>query len=167
MKALTIIFLTFCHIYAQNTASLHNTQIQTYQASFIQTVINPSGKTIKYKGSIHIKQPNKMLWEYKTPIEKYVYMNNLKVIIDEPELEQAIYTQLTNEINLIDFLNNPDLVDDKYTLIFKNEQLKSIAYNDEMENKIKILFENIQINKKIVDQLFQFIAPLDYDIIRK
>jgi len=162
MKALTIIFLTFCYVFSDSSTS-----IKTYQASFVQTVTNNSGKVIVYNGLVYIKQPNKMLWEYKTPIEKYVYMNKLKIIIDEPELEQAIYTELTNEINLIDFLNNPDLVDDKYTLTFKNDKLISIKYSDEMENNIEISFANIKVNQNITDQLFQFIAPLDYDIIRK
>jgi outer membrane lipoprotein carrier protein len=158
MKVLIIILLTFYQLFAQ---------IKTYQASFIQTVTNPSGKVINYEGSIYIKQPNKMLWKYKTPVEKYVYMDDLKIIIDEPELEQAIYTQLTDEINVISFLNNPKLIDDKYKVTFETKKLKSIEYNDEMENKIKILFKNIKINDNIADQLFQFIAPLDYDIIKK
>jgi len=108
-----------------------------------------------------------MLWQYKTPIIKNVYMNKLKIIIDEPELEQAIFTRLTDEINLIDFLNNPDLVDDKYKLTFKDELLTQIQYIDEMENNIMVKFTNIKVDEKIADQSFQFIAPLDYDIIKK
>jgi outer membrane lipoprotein carrier protein len=158
MKVLTLTLLTICHLFAQ---------IETYQADFVQVVTSPSNKIIKYNGMIYIKQPNKMLWNYTTPILKYVYMNNLNIIIDEPELEQAIYTKLTNEINLLDFLNNPDLVDDKYTLKFQDNKLISISYNDELENNINISFKNIRVNTNISDQLFQFIAPLDYDIIKK
>jgi len=106
-------------------------KVETYRANFVQTITNPNGKIIKYSGVINIKQPAKMLWSYKKPIEKYVYMNNLKIIIDEPELEQAIYTTLTNEINLIDFLNEPDLVDERYKLTFEDDKLKFINYNDD------------------------------------
>ena len=161
MKALIIIFILLCNLLATNLS------VQTYQANFIQLITNPSNKTIKYEGKIYIKQPTKMLWQYKTPIRKNVYMNKLRVIIDEPELEQAIFTQLTDEINLIDFLNNPDLVDDKYKLTFKEKLLTQIEYSDEMENNIIVKFTNIKLNEKISDQLFQFIAPLDYDIIKK
>ena len=141
--------------------------IKTYQANFTQSVTNPSGKTIIYYGFVDLKQPNKMLWSYTQPIKKYVYMNNQNIIIDEPELEQAIYTKLENEINLLEFLNEPDLVDDKYKLEFNGEKLISIFYIDQMDNKIMIKLSNIKINKKIPEQLFQFFAPLNYDIIRK
>ena len=167
MKALTILLFTFCQILAQNIAHIDDLKIKTYQASFTQNITNPSGKTIEYIGFVFIKQPSKMLWKYKTPIVKNVYMNNLNIIIDEPELEQAIYTSLTDEINLINFLNNPDLIDDKYKLTFKNNKLLSISYNDELENNILISFSNIQINKNIPNKKFKFNAPLDYDIIRK
>lgn len=159
MKVLISLFLIISTIFASN--------IQTYQANFTQIITNPSKKAIEYNGELYIKQPSKMLWQYKTPILKNVYMNKLKIIIDEPELEQAIFTKLTDEINLIDFLNNPDLVDDKYTLTFEQNKLIKIQYDDEMENNIVVSFTNIIVNQKIADQLFQFIAPLDYDIIKK
>ncbi len=108
-----------------------------------------------------------MLWQYKKPIIKNVFMNDLEVIIDEPELEQAIYTKLTDELNLITLLNNPDDINDKYKLTFKNKKLTNIKYNDEMDNKILITFKNIKLNKKIKDVNFKFIPPTDYDIIDK
>ena len=173
MKRLTIIFILIVNLQSSN---LPNNQIKTYKAKFLQTIKNPSGKIINYNGLVYIKQSeqadekspvNKMLWQYKKPIEKYVYMNNLNIIVDEPELEQATYTQLSDEINLIDFLNNPDLVDDKYKLTFNEELLTKIQYSDEMENNITIKFTNIKLNSDIDDKLFHFIAPMDYDIIKK
>jgi outer membrane lipoprotein carrier protein len=158
MKALTIIFFIF---------SLSFAKINTFEANFIQSIISPQNKTIKYLGKVYIKHPSSMLWQYKTPIVKNVYMNNKSIVVDEPQLEQAIYTTLTNEINLINFLNNPKLVDKKYKLFFKKNLISAIAYNDEMGNNINIKFVKILTNKNIPDQLFQFIAPLQYDVIRK
>jgi outer membrane lipoprotein carrier protein len=158
MKALTTIFFMITLSFAK---------INTYKADFTQSITNLQNKTIKYTGKIYLKQPYSMLWQYKTPIQKDVYMKNKKIIIDEPQLEQAIYTTLTNEINLINLLNNPKLINKKYKLTFKDKILQTIQYKDEMENKITITFSNTQINQQIPDQLFQFIAPLDYDIVRK
>ncbi len=170
MKALTLIFVFINLLFASDNISNSNfkkSKIQTYKANFTQTVTNPSNKIIEYTGKIYIKQPKKMLWQYKDPIIKDVYMNNTIVIINEPELEQAIFTNLTDEINLIELLNNPDKINDKYKLTFKNRQLLQIQYQDEMENNIKISFTKIKLNEKISDQIFQFVSPLGYDIIRK
>jgi len=160
MKVLISIFL-FLNIL------LANNNITTYQASFIQIITNPSGKKIDYTGTVYIKQPNKMLWRYKTPIEKYVYMNDIDIIVDEPELEQAIFTTLDDEVNLIELLNNPENIDKKYKLIFNNKILTQIQYQDNLDNNVTILFTNIKINKKIPDNIFHFNAPDYYDIIRK
>ena len=51
-------------------------------------------------------------------------MNNLKIIIDEPELEQAVYTKLTDEVNLLELLNNPQNIDERYNLTFLDEKLQ-------------------------------------------
>jgi outer membrane lipoprotein carrier protein len=160
MKVLISIFL-FLNIL------LANNNIRTYQASFIQVITNPSGKKINYTGTVYIKQPNKMVWRYKIPIKKYVYMNNTDIIIDEPELEQAIFTTLNDEINLIELLNNPKNIDKKYKLIFNEKILTKIQYQDNLDNNVIILFTNIKINKKILDNIFHFNAPNNYDIIKK
>jgi len=137
MKVLIIIFTLVVNLFSTII------DIQTYQANFTQLVTNPSNTTVSYEGKIYIKQPSKMLWQYKTPIIKYVYMDKLKIIIDEPELEQAIFTHLTDEINLIDFLNNPDLVDDKYKLTFEDDLLIQIQYSDSRFFFSIILTDNI------------------------
>ncbi len=167
MKLLTTIFLLITNIYANELS------IKTYEAKFSQMITNPSGKTITYTGIIYIKAPNNMKWQYLTPVRKNIIMKDEKIIIDEPELEQAIYTQLTDEINLIELLNNPDKIDEKYKLTFTNKnnlepkKLTDIQYEDELENKINISFTNIKINKEIKSFRFMFVAPSFYDIIRK
>lgn len=44
------------------------------------------------------------MWKYKTPVVKNVYIENNMAIVDEPELEQAIFTTLENEINILKLL---------------------------------------------------------------
>ena len=161
MKLLIFIFLFTNFIFAKSDF------ISTYTASFSQIITNPNGQNITYNGDLYIKKPNKMLWKYTQPIKKYVYMNNKNIIIDEPELEQAIFTQITDEINIIKLLNNPENIDKKYNLTFKNNLLVKITYQDELENIVNINFTNIKQNININDKLFIFNAPQDYDIIRK
>jgi outer membrane lipoprotein carrier protein len=162
MKIINIVFLLVISLFANEQ------HINTLEANFIQKVTNPSNKTITYKGKIYIRQPNQMLWIYTTPIIKNVYMIGQQIIMVEPELEQAIFTSLTKEINLIELINNPSKVDKKYKLGYnKDGVIKSISYKDEVDNNILIEFKNIKVNKHIENSIFFTNIPDDYDIIRK
>ena len=78
--------------------------IETYEANFKQTITNNSAKEILYKGKIYLTNTNKVLWRYQEPIVKDVYINNNQVIIDEPELEQAIISTVDDDLNLLKLL---------------------------------------------------------------
>jgi outer membrane lipoprotein carrier protein len=162
MKIINIIFLLVISLFANEQ------HINTLEANFIQKVTNSSNKTITYKGKIYIRQPNQMLWIYTTPIIKNVYMIGQQIIMVEPELEQAIFTSLSKEINLIELINNPSKVDKKYKLGYnKDGVIKSISYKDEVDNNILIEFINIKVNEYIKNSIFFTNIPDDYDIIRK
>ena len=162
MKIINIVFLLVISLFANEQ------HINTLEANFIQKVTNPSNKTITYKGKIYIRQPNQMLWIYTTPIIKNVYMIGQQIIMVEPELEQAIFTSLTKEINLIELINNPSKVDKKYKLGYnKDGVIKSISYKDEVDNNTLIEFINIKVNGYIKNSIFFTNIPDDYDIIRK
>ena len=151
--------------------------LKSFKADFSQTIINNSGKKIEYYGKVFIKEPSSILWKYKVPIEKNVFINKDFVIIDEPELEQAIFSSLEKEINLIKLIKNAKKVEQNrykttlysvdYYLIAKNNQITDIKYQDELDNKITITFNNIEQNIDIDQTLFVFKAPDYYDIIRK
>ena len=79
--------------------------LDTFKASFTQKIVSTSDNIIEYKGNVFIKKSGKILWQYETPIKKNVYIDNTMAIVDEPELEQAIFTKLDNEINIIKLLN--------------------------------------------------------------
>lgn len=151
--------------------------IKSFQANFTQTITNSSEKTIEYKGEVFIKGNARILWKYKEPIVKNVFINNSHAIVDEPELEQAIYTQLHQEVDILDIFKSAQKIDKNlykttlydidYTLSVENGKIRSIDYNDALENKIQITFNNIQENIDLPNDLFEFYPPLSYDIIRK
>ena len=78
--------------------------VKSFQADFKQTITNNSSKQILYSGKIYIKDTNKVLWSYKEPIVKNVFINKNKLIIDEPELEQAIISNINDDLNLVKIL---------------------------------------------------------------
>lgn len=151
--------------------------INSFQASFEQIIINSSNKEIVYKGDVFIKKEGKVLWQYKEPVLKNVFVIKNVAIIDEPELEQVIYTQLQNDINMISLIKNAKKHRENlyvtrvnnidYELRIENKNLKEVVYKDTLENSVKIVFNNIKQNENISDELFQFFPPDHYDIIRQ
>ncbi|MCI0501066.1 MAG: LolA-like outer membrane lipoprotein chaperone [Epsilonproteobacteria bacterium] len=150
---------------------------KTISTHFKQIVKNKSGSEAIYKGTLKTKGTDKMLWSYQVPIMKNVYINKNNVIIDEPELEQAITSTLNDELNILKIINNSKkisqntyenkLEDTKYTIIIENNILKSINYKDELDNKVMILFTNFQKDITLSDNVFQFTIPKHYDVIKK
>lgn len=158
-------------------ASFDKDNLKSFEAKFVQKVKNESGKTIEYSGDVYIKNDGKVLWKYATPIVKNVYILNDMVIVDEPELEQAIYSKLEKSINILTLLKDAKkleenlfettLYDIKYLIKIENDKISSLSYKDELSNNVTIDFKEINQNIEIDDEIFRFIAPKDYDIIEK
>lgn len=152
-------------------------EIKTFDANFEQKIINPSQKEILYKGHLLIKEPHYILWQYKEPVIKNVYIINSFAIIDEPELEQAIFSRLQNEIDILELIKTAKKIDENrylakiydvdYTLTTKDNKIEKIEYKDALENSVIIVFSNVIQNKEIDDEIFKFLPPEHYDIIRK
>ena len=176
-KILLLSLLSISSIFSNETASKNLENLKSFNADFIQKVTNESDKTIEYKGEVFIKNSGKVLWKYNTPIIKNVYVINNIVIVDEPELEQAIYTTLQSGIDMIKLLKEAKeikkniyqakLYENLYTIEVKEDKINSISYKDELANKIIISFENAKQNIQIDDNIFNFLAPDFYDIIKK
>ena len=172
MKKLFILLITMIYSFGIDISTL-----KSYQADFLQTIVNPQGKSLEYKGKIYILYPNLVLWNYKSPIEKDIYIKWDRVTIIEPELEQAIITTMQKQINMIDLFKNAKKVSQNhYETIFQNKLyrldldnniVKSISYDDDLDNKVLIKFTNIKQNQKIKESTFDYIIPFEYDIIRK
>jgi outer membrane lipoprotein carrier protein len=151
--------------------------LKSLESDFTQTVFNPSKKEIVYKGKLFINIDGKVLWQYKTPIIKSVYLIDNSVIIDEPELEQAIYTTLEDSIDFIKLLKNAKKIDNyqykttikdiDYNILVNNNNIESISYKDTLGNSVIIKLDNSKVNVKLDDEIFKFLPPEYYDIIKK
>ena len=152
--------------------------LQSFSASFKQIVHNDQNTRITYSGKLYAKkQNNQALWIYTDPIDKKIYYSGGKVVIIEPELEQAIFAKLDKIPNLITLLNKAKKIGEHtyrttfngtdYTIMFKNGDLSEIRYKDELQNKIRILFTDQKVNQPISDQRFAYQIPSDYDILEQ
>lgn len=174
-KSIFWVFFLLSSSFAATSFSFEN--LETFKANFIQTIKSTQNNSIEYKGDVFIKSSGNILWKYKTPIEKNVYVNKKYVIIDEPQLEQAIFTSLQDDINLIEILKKAKKISNNeylavidgvdYKVQINNQSISNIEYKDKLENSININFTNTVNNSTIDNKIFKFSAPEYYDVIRK
>ncbi|MCB9097268.1 LolA-like outer membrane lipoprotein chaperone [Arcobacter aquimarinus] len=174
-KLLIILSSIFIYSFASNDIK----DLDSFQANFVQSITSDSKNVIEYKGEVFIKKSGKILWKYKTPVVKNVYIDNNYALVDEPELEQAILTQLEDEINIIKLLNsskkigensyitNIDDIDYSIKTSKNGNKIEEIRYKDKLENSVLILFYDTVQNVEISDEIFKFEIPDYYDVIRK
>jgi len=150
---------------------------KTIQSDFVQKVTNDQNKTIAYTGQFYATHDKKALWVYEKPVAKKIYFNDTKVVIIEPELEQAIITTLENTPNIAHLITQAkevsketyttSFMDTTYTIHATTESIESVTYKDKLDNHVKILFSNQSTNLFLEETLFQADIPLGFDIIRQ
>lgn len=150
---------------------------KTIQSDFLQKVTNDQNKTIVYEGTFYATQDKKALWVYKKPVAKKIYFNNNRVVIIEPELEQAILTTLENTPNIAQLLREAKEIkpnhytahylETTYTIFAGKETLEKVLYRDKLDNAVEIIFSNQSTNLFIDDELFRPEIPKTYDIVRE
>jgi len=169
MRIILLLSIFFLNIYANIF------DFRTLASDFVQTITNEQNSTIIYKGSFYATDRQVALWIYKTPIEKKVYFIKNKVVIIEPELEQAIITTLQNSPNFTEIIKSAKQISkDRYMTVFddtnyyinvKNGIISDINYKDKLENRVDIKLKNPEKNIVLDDALFKLNIPKDYDIL--
>ncbi|MCH3718102.1 LolA-like outer membrane lipoprotein chaperone [Campylobacter lari] len=167
MKYFIFLMIFACNIFA------FDINFKNFSSDFEQKV-QSNNSSLNYKGNFMITQ-NKAFWNYTKPNKKQIYINNKEVVIIEPELEQAIYTQLQNLPNLQVIFKNAKLISHEsyeakyeniiYNIKLKNGSLNSISYKDELGNLVSIYFYNQKFDQNINDNIFIPKIPSHFDII--
>jgi len=167
-----ILFILFFCI--SSFASLKD--IYSFEADFEQNITDEKNKTLVYKGHIIASKPQNALWTYKEPVKKTIYINNLSATIIEPELEQVIIREISSNFDIFKMIKNAKKItkneyettykNTKFNITIQNNFIKSISYNDNFDNHIKIIFTNQKQNHTINKGIFYPKIPLDFDIIR-
>jgi outer membrane lipoprotein carrier protein len=155
-------------------ATINN--INSFKANFTQIITDDKNTSIKYSGLVQAQKPQNALWRYKTPILKDVYINQFKVVIVEPEIEQVIIKNIDSTFDFFVMIRDAKKIADnryeanykntKFLILLKNNLIESIEYKDEFDNNVKILFENQKQNIKIDEDTFMPKYPVEFDIVR-
>ncbi|NDJ27453.1 outer membrane lipoprotein chaperone LolA [Campylobacter sp. MIT 12-8780] len=147
---------------------------KNFSSDFVQSVENAHSK-IDYKGSFIITQ-TKAFWDYKEPNNKQIFINNQELVILEPDLEQAIISTLDKVPNLSEIFKSAKRQDGQtyiakyeqitYTIKLKNDEISSISYKDDLDNKVLIELSNQKRDTLINEEIFKVKIPANFDILR-
>ena len=150
--------------------------INSFNSPFEQRIVDEHGKAIVYRGELWAAKPQNVLWVYNKPIQKSVYINAKRLVIVEPQLEQATIRTLGDEINFLEIIKKAKKVDNDhynatvngqiYSITFKNDLLTAIQYNDSYDNKITIQFLKPTHNTSIPSARFETSIPASFDVLK-
>jgi outer membrane lipoprotein carrier protein len=151
-------------------------ELNSFHASFIQTITDEHKKKLIYTGELWASKPQNALWKYTKPVQKSVYISGSKLTLIEPSLEQATVRTLDNDIDFLEILKkskpvnstryNATVAGETYNIDFTNGTLDSISYTDSYDNNVIIRFSNQVQNKPIEESRFKAIIPTNFDVIR-
>jgi len=75
------------------------TSYETYQADFIQIVVNENGgKVQETRGSLKAKRPGLFYWETHAPMSQFIVSDGDKVEVYDPDLEQVTVHKLDDQV---------------------------------------------------------------------
>lgn len=72
---------------------------QSYQADFIQIVVNESGNRVQEtRGALKAKRPGLFYWETSAPLSQFIVSNGETVEVYDPDLEQVTIHRLDERV---------------------------------------------------------------------
>jgi len=174
MKKIVLYIVFVSLIYGGDSIKLP----MSFDSSFEQIITNPKNKIIKYKGNVKFVYPSVMKWEYIYPTKKEVCSNGEDITVVDHDLEQVSSYYLNKKFDVAKVLSRAkhyrDNVyiaryqDKDYTIALdKDGRLQSMAYYDDMDNKVQIVFKKVRYKKHpFSSKSMQCVFPKDYDMIR-
>jgi len=151
---------------------------ENFQANFEQKITNTKDKVIKYEGKVLFSNKDEFKWSYLSPTKKEVCTNSIELLVVDHDLEQVSIYYITKGLDISKVLHKAkrhnkniyvaEYEGINYTIQLDNkEKLHSIAYYDELENKVQIVFKNMHYGTgKLSSEKMKCNYPNNYDMIR-
>jgi outer membrane lipoprotein carrier protein len=163
-----------------------------FKSNFHQTITNEKGKVIKYEGEVVFKNLQQVLahpsgatkeytrslfkWSYQSPTLKEVCTDGIQLIVIDHDLEQVSHYTIDDGVNLKEILKVAQKISaTDYKAVYKEieylitlndkEELEQIVYVDNLDNNVKILFNNMYYNTTVDETILECTPPQEYDLI--
>ena len=152
-----------------------------FETDFQQSITNDQGKVIKYDGDVIFNNLNDgrslFKWNYNSPTKKEVCTDGLQLVVIDHDLEQVSNYMVDEGINLEGILKVAQKItnvdykatykETEYIITLDNsEQLSKIVYVDNLDNGVKINFNNMSYNSTSFDVTkLECQVPKEYDTI--
>ena len=149
-----------------------------FEAAFSQTVTNPKNKVIRYSGEVRFSNGRHLKWLYLKPTRKEVCTDGKEVLVVDHDLEQVSAYRIEKGFDLAHIVQQavpykPSIYvttynGRQYTIaVDKKGRLQSVAYYDDLDNKVQILFSRMHYGKAYLPKKqMQCNYPANYDVIR-
>lgn len=149
-----------------------------FSADFTQMITNTKKKVIHYSGKVRFSDTKLFKWSYLEPTKKEVCTDGSELLVVDHDLEQVSAYYISKGIDIAKVLSKAKLHSKniyvaefdgtKYTIqVDDTQKLQSIAYFDELDNKVQIVFKHMQYAKgKLPHKEMLCNYPVDYDMIR-
>ena len=173
MRSLMITFILSMGLYA-NALSLP----EHFKANFIQKITNPKKKVITYKGKVYFSHKSMFKWDYTVPTKKQVCTDGYELTVVDHDLEQVSVYAIDKGFNFSKVLKKAKLHKKNiYVAKYENKsytiqtdtkgRLHSIAYFDDLDNKVQIVFKKVKYGKgNLSKKIMTCKIPKAYDMIR-
>ena len=152
MKLLSLLLL------ASSLLSANIELPENFQADFTQKITNTKQKVITYSGKVRFSNGTLFKWSYKEPTQKEVCTDGLELLVVDHDLEQVSAYRIADGIDIAKILKKAKLHSENiYVAAYENKQytiqvdtkqkLHSIAYFDDLDNKVQIVFKHMKYGK--------------------
>lgn len=151
---------------------------KNFTSLFTQTVSTPKKKVITYSGKVVFSNAKHFKWYYLEPTKKEVCTDGKELLVVDHDLEQVSTFYIKRGLDVAKVLGQAKHYKDniylaqfdgkKYTIqLSRSAELQSIAYYDDLDNKVQILFREMKYGKRALpEKSMQCNYPATYDVIR-
>ncbi len=173
MRILLLILTLGLYMYASPIVLPEN-----FTANFTQKITNTKKKTINYNGKVRFSNKRLLKWSYLKPTKKEVCTNGRELTVVDHDLEQVSSYIIDKGFNFAKIVKKAKPhskniyvakhENKSYTIqVDAKQRLHSIAYFDDLDNKVQIVFQKVKYGKGSLSKKSMVCGiPRDYDRIR-